>query len=157
MKKNQKGVSMIEVLVSFMLLSVVLLGAAGVQANVMKQSTTAMTQTMADILVKQMIEKIRNNQNEIATYTSAAPTSAPSCFTSTTGCTTNSDIAKYDMYMWSKDVQSKLPNGEFSITNQAGLVTVTVRWNDSPSGGSSGTKSNWSVSAYLGNNLGLVI
>lgn len=157
MKKIEKGVSMIETMIAFALLSIVVLGAGALQGNVIKQSTSAMLQTQADLLSKEVLEKIRNNPGQIGVYTGSKPLAAPSCFTSTSGCTDPADIAKYDLYNWMNDVSARLPNGTATIQNPSqGLVVITLSWSDNPSGGAAAGKTTWTVSSFFGASLGVV-
>lgn len=60
--KAQKGMTMLEVLIAVMVLSVGLLGVAGLQTTNLRNSQSAHQRTMAVLLASGMAERIRANR-----------------------------------------------------------------------------------------------
>lgn len=67
--KKQAGFNLIEVLLAFLILSIGLLGVAGLQTTAVKASHTAMLKTVAITKVQDIAERIRsNNGAELIAY-----------------------------------------------------------------------------------------
>ena len=123
--QQQAGFTLIEVLIAFFILSIGLLGLAGLQTTGLKSNHSAYLQTQASIYANDIIERMRANRSSAldADYdiadTTATPPSAP-------GAT----IAVQDLNQW-RTLVSTLPSGASSVTNNSGKVTVVISWNDS--------------------------
>ena len=143
--KKQAGFNLIEVLLALLILSIGLLGVAGLQTTAVKASHTAMLKSIAITKVSAMIERIRANPAvDINEYALEAGTVGIS-----KGCDTRSDtilaaqcspedLASNDLYLWEKSlVNGGLPNttdtdGSVVIDNAATppIATVTVFWKE---------------------------
>jgi type IV pilus assembly protein PilV len=149
--RAQRGVSMIEALLATFLLSVALLGAASVQTNSMRQSTSISAQTQADLLARQMIERMRINPAGViegAYNAVSATTTDPGCLA--TGCLTGSNVAQGDINQWYADL-AKLPGGTGTVTGSGSgsNFAVTVAWKDNAAGAPGSGNQTWTVSAVL--------
>lgn len=150
--RAQRGVSIIEALLATFLLSVALLGAASVQTNSMRQSTAINAQTQADLLARQMIERMRINPAGViaGSYNAVnATTTDPGCMA--TGCSTGATIAQADINQWYSAL-GKLPGGTGSVAGAGAgsTFTVTVNWKDNASNAGAGAPTQtWAVSAVL--------
>jgi type IV pilus assembly protein PilV len=138
--KNQSGFSLMEVLVGIMVLSVGLLGIAGLQVNSLKSTRSASLRTQAMVLSQDIIESIRANKtyaiDDGANYTVAyeADLTTPATDCLTTNCNTAA-LAAYEMYQWRKQIYetatntSRFPEGDAAVTIGAGnMVTVSIKW-----------------------------
>ena len=140
---NQYGLSLIEVLISLVVLSVGLLGIAGMQATGLRNNHSAYTKTQASALAVDMADRIRANAAAAANYVGLdtansasfpAPT-ATNCKVAATNCSP-AEMAIYDKFQWSRPIVSAtaplLPGGRGRITQTdtaAGIVfTVTLFW-----------------------------
>lgn len=65
---NQKGLSMIEVLVAITILSIGLLGTAALQIQSKRANLGSVERTLASMLVNDMFERMRANPTEFNTY-----------------------------------------------------------------------------------------
>ncbi|MGH8397370.1 MAG: type IV pilus modification protein PilV [Gammaproteobacteria bacterium] len=140
------GFSLLEVLIALVILSVGLLGVAGLMSTTLKSNDSAYMQSQATTLAYNMIDRMRANivETNALTYNFAMP-AAPSAATYTTACTntvcSSANLATYDMGQWEYDLAAKLPQGRGSITTASSAtstypaavytVTVKVLWNDS--------------------------
>ena len=119
-----------EVMVSFMVLAVGLLGMAALQGNSLRYSMQAYFQTQSVILNYDIFDRMRANPAGVAggSYT---PDTMPASFTldcDSTMCTP-SQLATYDLVEWNQDVASYLPGGTATLSSpSAGLYTVTINW-----------------------------
>jgi type IV pilus assembly protein PilV len=124
MKKN-KGMTLIEVLVALLIVSIGLLGLAALQANSLKFNHSAYLRTQATQLAYDMAERIRanredaliNNTNYEIAFADAAPTNPGT-------------IEEYDQAAWLNQIAATLPNGDGEIDRTANRFRISVRWLD---------------------------
>lgn len=128
--KNQTGVSMIEILVLVIIMSIGLLGIAGLQVAGLRQTTNSGLQTQAMLLADDLIARVRANREAIvgggsvvasmANYgkknTVAFPTAAVAACATATGCTP-AEMATTDLFNWSQLVQNSLPTDATRLSN----------------------------------------
>ena len=127
--KNQKGFTLIEVLISVFLLSVGLLAVAAMQTTAMTGSTSSNNTTLSSQLAEEMVDRIRVNGG-----------SAPNIYGTldTANCTGLGlvDPALGDCTQWRDRLQSSgLPGAAGTVTvvpdspiSRTATVTVTVTW-----------------------------
>ena len=108
----QFGSSLIEVLVSLLILSGGLLGIAGVQSVSLRNNQAAYYRTQATMLSADMIERMRGNKTgvNLAAYDDVAGGATAACFT-VAGCTP-AQMAAQDVLAWSAQVTAALPGGD---------------------------------------------
>ncbi len=130
MWRQQTGFSLLEVLIAFIILSLGLLGAVGMQAAAMKSNKETRNQTVATSLARELADKMRGNHgiaikttaadnpylisatlNNASTIAFTAP--AENCFL--TACTTATAVATWDMADWQNRLQNSLPDPKFVI------------------------------------------
>ena len=131
--KNQKGFTLIEVLISVTILSIGLLGIAGLQVKGLRYTQSAFYSSQATSLAYAIADSIHANPalgdttyllDSPAPYYELAlsytvPTTYPSCIGTTATCaatSTTNPMATFDKNEWLKDVASSLPLGDGSIT-----------------------------------------
>lgn len=124
--KYQTGVSMIEVLVLVIIMSIGLLGIAGLQVAGLKQTAQSGTQTQAMFLAEDIIARIRSNRVAVLNDTtvipgdytkksgSVFPTAADADCAKSTGCTMDK-MAKTDLFNWSQIIQNSLPTSATTL------------------------------------------
>jgi len=126
-----------EVLISMIVLSIGLLGLAGLQMNGLKSNNSSYQRTQASLLANEMIDRIRANRAGLLLgyYDdfSGSPPSDPGCISS--GCTVQ-QLSIYDAYLWANELADRLPLGVGTVAGGGAdsLFTVTVRWDDNRSG-----------------------
>ncbi|MGH8312861.1 MAG: type IV pilus modification protein PilV [Gammaproteobacteria bacterium] len=140
---HQTGFSLLEVLIALVILSVGLLGIAGMVTTTMKSDDSAYMRTQATALAYNIIDRIRANQNaaQNGDYDIAVGTPAPGSSTICNGGAANcsgTDLASFDLAQWKQALISPsngLPSGDGSITTSTVggvfMVRVAVQWNDS--------------------------
>lgn len=133
--KNNLGFSLLELLVSVVILAIGLLGMAALQSNSMRFNHDAHLRAVAISQVNTMIDRMRaNNQGiEDGNYNSLSgiPNPAPTCAGSS--CTP-AEVAQLDIFNWNTANAAVLPAGQGSITAAGSLHTITIRWDNSRSG-----------------------
>lgn len=130
---------MLEVLISVIVLSIGLLGIAGLQAVGQRSNHSAYLRSQATSLAYDMIDRMRANQAGVGAGaynnldTTSTTYSNPGCVTS--GCSA-AEMAQYDIHDWQMRLANQLPTGHGTVTGAgAGSVfTITVMWNDERNG-----------------------
>lgn len=150
--KNQCGMTLIEVLIALLVLSIGLLGIAGLQLTGLRENQNAQYGTQAIYLANDMADRMRANPAGVAAanYDSIDSTSnvdydtQPAC-----QATCNSaEIANIDAYEWLSanvptSITNTLPSGQGIVTNNNNVprtFTITVMWDDDRQG--TGTNCN---------------
>lgn len=128
---KHRGFSLLEVLVTLVIISVGLLGLAGLQAVGLKNNQSALLRSQATCLAYDIIDRMRaNRQAALAENYNIALDATPS----------GSGIVSTDLIDWKTNLDQFLPDGDGSVTvTDAGVVTVQVRWNDARVTGGSAT------------------
>jgi len=114
-RRHHAGFTMMEVLVSIVIITVGLLGIAGLQALSLRSTAGAGLRTIATQLAYDMADRMRSNPEGIsvgAYDTTASPTSVPACYT---GTCSFQQIAQQDLQDWLTSVQAQLPDGQAVI------------------------------------------
>ncbi len=122
--RRHAGVSLIEVLVAIVLLSLGLLGLAGLQASGVRVSQSSIHRSQAAQLAHDMIERMRANAVNASAYRIALGEAAPDC----------SGVAACDLRDWRLRLQS-LPAGTGAVTVNGWQATVLVQWDDARGAG----------------------
>lgn len=100
--RQQRGFTLVEVMVTVFVVAVGLLAAAALQAVAKKAAVDAMQRTTASVLAQDIIERIRSNASQVAAYAAqgaalkVAPT-ASDC--AATPCTA-AELVSYDLARW---------------------------------------------------------
>lgn len=144
--RRQSGVSLIEVMIAFFVLSVGLLGIAGLHLGSLRDNGSALYRSRAVVLAADMLDRIRTNTPGLNSYAVGftGDGAQGSCHTTgaedANGCSA-SEMAQHDIWTWKRlisdmdDTGSEpatgLPDGQGRITvtddaTTAALQTVTV-------------------------------
>ena len=129
LRAQQSGFSLLEVLIAFIILSLGLLGAVGMQAAAMQSNKETRNQTVATALARELADKMRGNHaiaiktatadnpylkaETILTGTATFTAPAENCFS--TACSTPTAVATWDMADWQNRLQNALPDPKFVI------------------------------------------
>jgi len=131
-KRQVAGFSLLEVLVTVLVLSIGLLGLAGLQASSLRNNHSAFLRSQAVIKAYEGIDRMRANRAAAvagsyngtfdADYTVSDQTCSSVC--------SNAQMAASDLREWVTALR-RLPSGQgqIAVTN-AGLTTVLVSWDD---------------------------
>lgn len=118
MKSGQsKGFTMLEVLISIVIIAFGLLGVAGLQAYSLKNNHNASLRLTATALAADMIDRMRTNHDGVATLEYHKPNSADyqtavaTCLTAGGACS-HAQLATHDRFEWQTRIAAALPNGQ---------------------------------------------
>lgn len=154
---RQNGVSLIEVLVSILVLALGVIGAGGMQLAALRTSRQSGLQTAAIQLASELADRMRANDHQMKQADAdnlflgldyrAAVDGEPSqpgklCHT---GACSPRELAEFDLYDWKRRLRSTLPDGRAVICRDA------APWSDS------GKNLTWACTTGAGNAGTLVI
>jgi len=125
--KYHRGMTLIEVLVSLVVVSVGLLGIAALQLTTLKGNQEAYARSQASVLAAEILDRIRANQSgfNAGEYTVAM-----------NGTGTAGTTAGDDLDTWQQLIDTQLPGGAATaagaIARTAGtnIVTITIQWSE---------------------------
>ena len=158
MIRKQTGFSMIELLVSVVIMSIGVLGMAGLQIISMQQNRSALLQGEATLRANDILDRIRANPNtDYAALLNDTPGTTSDCVGDSANCSETA-MAAYDIAQWqcslnstaadgsthtvcdNFDIKGVLPGGFCtdvtdscaggSIDLTSGIYTVSVQWVD---------------------------
>lgn len=130
------GFTLVELLVTIVIIAIGLLGLAALQITGLKESQASSSRLLANQLAYDMADRIAANRLGAATeanYTIAhgtAVATAPDCVNN--ACSA-AEIASYDLAQW-KTSAANLLSGDGEISFSAPDYTIIVRWDESNSG-----------------------
>lgn len=138
---RQSGFSLLEVLIAVVILSVGLLGLAGMQVTSLKYVTSSLQRTQATSLAYDILDRLRANPTgtyatTLANAASGYSSSSGACFGNGANCSAN-QTALFDLSEWKTAIESLLPRGQGSVVVQAPgagstirAVTIMLEWED---------------------------
>ncbi len=133
-RKHSAGFTMLEVLITMVILSIGLLGLAGLQANGLKSNHQAYMRTQATLLAYDMSDRMRanmagvnaGNYDDISGKATATDCAAIEC--------TPAAMALYDTEQWNVANDVKLPSGQGTVSVASGIHTIIIMWDDERTG-----------------------
>ena len=148
-RRQERGATLLEVLITMLIVSFALLGIAGLQLASVRYQQTSHLRSTAITQVQVMAERIRTNANalsgsvDVSAYRAADAYAAattlptdPACGNGSTACTT-AESAQRDLREWRQLLAQELPGGRgslFDVTSGAitsvSARTVTVMWTE---------------------------
>jgi type IV pilus assembly protein PilV len=127
-KADQGGATLIEVLVTLVVVSLGILGFSALLITGLTSNKLAMDRSHASILAYSIIDSMRSNKANavLETYDRALGDPPPS----------GTQTANTDVSRWLAEVQARFPSGDGSIdlTQNTNEVTVTIAWDENKSG-----------------------
>lgn len=141
-RRAQRGITLLESLISIVIVALGILGILGVQLRTLSDTQTAVRRAQAIRLIEDFSERIKLNPNALgaavlsnyATGWGAVTGDIPDC---TRACTADK-LATYDMARWKRTVASTMPLGDASIfvvadetdANNRRQLGVMVSWRE---------------------------
>jgi type IV pilus assembly protein PilV len=136
---TQVGFSMIEVLVTMLIISLALLGTMGLQTYALRVNQGGQFRSQAVFLVADLAERMEanrlaaitaNNGYLVKTASNTVKTSSADC----SAACTKDQLADWDMAQWTSLVSTTLPQSMWTITQQVAgnpsTYTINVSWVD---------------------------
>lgn len=123
--KTESGFTLVELMVAVLVLTIGLLGLAGLQVKGLSNNHNAYLRTQATLLAQDMADRMRNNQGGLASYLGSP--SNNDCASST--CT-STEMAGYDLRKWGQQIAGRLPGASGSISKSANVYTISITWQE---------------------------
>ncbi len=117
--KRNRGFTLLEALIGFLILSVGMLGIASLQAMSLKAGKTSVYVSVAMMKAEEIIENMRINPGALSAYAGSGDGTSHAC-SGTTNCSPVF-LAQDDIFLWKKNLKAGLPNTAGTTT----LITVT--------------------------------
>jgi type IV pilus assembly protein PilV len=141
MMRRHAGVSLIEILVTLVLISLALLGSASLQVLSKRSNHGSMQRTIAAQLASDYLERVRSNKSALEDYVLASDIGGSTvavpgndCLADNANCT-DSQMATFDVWQWEQHLDG---NSELEgDTNSGGLLMPTACI-DGPAAGAAG-------------------
>lgn len=130
---GQRGFSLIEVLVSLLVLGFGLLGLALLQTTALKATQSANHRTVATNLAYEMLDMMRANRLLSARYAFINPPDLVAMQPLADSCNVaanTGNVVTDDSNNWMCHVVRALPNATANVAMVAGVATITITWAD---------------------------
>jgi len=153
MASPQAGFSMLEVLVTLVVLSTGLLGVANLQVDALRGNQGAYLASVAAQQAQDMTERMNANPagvmaNQYDVIDASIPDIEVNC---QSGDCTPTQLAQFDHNRWNTSNQALLPNGAGQVAEiSAGIFLVGVRWHDRQLAGASGWQTGTDAATACG-------
>ncbi len=141
MRHDQRGISLIEVLISILIISIGLLGVASLQSLSLSEGTSSYFNTRAQMATNDIIDRIIANRTQATSgaYANPIPNVKPEPDCDALGCTPT-EIATHDLWQVFDSVNNThpLPQSALNITynNVLSEYSIALTWDASGSGAS---------------------
>ena len=129
--RRVSGFTLIEVLIALVILSVGMLGIAGLYVHSMQAGRTSIMRHNAVTLVGDIADRIRANPRAGPAYALAGANN--NCVDGGINCTLG-QMAANDIFLWDQQAANTLPNGTVTIVFNNGVAPptyqITVAWTE---------------------------
>ena len=166
--KSNKGFTLLEALIGFLILSIGMLGIASLQAISLKAGKTSVYNSVALMKTEELLESMRVNPSAtaLAMYQTASAGAGTDKSCSTNTCD-EQELAQDDVYWWKKNLTAGLPGaatasvvldatGAAAAAAKMTEVTVTVNWKErhtSDTGNTTGVAKSHTTTAFICNEI----
>lgn len=127
---QQKGFSMVEVLIASIIIAFGILGVISLQLSELRNTRNALVHSQATMLIADITETIRANAAQFESY---ATLSAEDNDCKSAACT-QADIVESDLFNWTDRLTKTLPSGRGIISASAAVMTISIHWQEGNTG-----------------------
>jgi type IV pilus assembly protein PilV len=126
-----RGFTLIEVLIALIIMSVGMLGIAGLYVHSMQAGRTSVLRHNAVTLAGDIADRIRANPTAGAAYALAGANN--NCVDGGVDCTV-AEMAANDIFLWDQQAAATMPNGQVNVVFNNGIVPptyqITITWTE---------------------------
>lgn len=126
-KKKEQGISMIECLVSVIILAVGIAGVVGLQVRSLQSSNHAKSVAAAIILSEDIIERVRANVDNRSQYKLSKKIDPNACQTMP-NYNAGTRVSRQDLDQWEAKVACELPDPNVEVSFDGDTITVSIDW-----------------------------
>lgn len=116
--RKQRGVGLIEVLVTVLILATSLLAMGALQSRSLQFNHSAYLRSQANVLAYDILDRMRINREALVNYNRDLDDGKPAG-----GSVTNQDLNE-----WLTAVERSLPGGQGAIDCNGGVCEITLEW-----------------------------
>ena len=139
-RQRNRGFTLLEALLGFLILSIGMLGIASLQALSLKAGKTSIYNSVAMMKVDELFESMRANSTAAALTAYAiagAGTGTDNSCTGTKNCT-DAELAQDDIFWWKKNLKAGLPDTATTTVTVVAAVapskmataTIEIKWQE---------------------------
>ena len=138
--QNNRGFTLLEALLGFLILSIGMLGIASLQAISLKAGKTSVYNSVAMMKVEELFESMRANPSAVALAAYGVASVGAGTDNSCTGATdcTDEQLAQEDIFWWKKNLKAGLPDAVTAtvvvlapvVPSKTAVATVAVNWKE---------------------------
>ncbi|RTE64355.1 type IV pilus modification protein PilV [Amphritea opalescens] len=126
---SERGTTLIEVLVTLVLVAIGLSGMMAMQARGVQQNQSAYLRTQAVTIASDMADRLRlNRQAALADAYSLKLSQTVDAFSNTAGLSGGEKLANNDLSDWLGRVNAYLPSGDAEISRDDQAILITLSW-----------------------------
>lgn len=122
-KINNKGFTLVEVLVALIILSIGLLAVASMQTTSLRSNNNALIRSKATQGCQDILDRMRANRN--------AALAADYVIGMTDVVSAGTGMVSTDLSEWKNSLSNNLPSGDGSVVLTGSVAKVKVQWEDS--------------------------
>ena len=131
---RERGFTLIEILVTVIILAIGLLGIAGLQLTGLQYNQGAYHRSQIVVLTNDITDRMRANRETALAgaydITIGTPATGSSCDSAGADCQPTA-MAGADLAAWKQALADNLPDGDGAIARNGNVFTITVQWDDS--------------------------
>jgi type IV pilus assembly protein PilV len=146
---QQRGFTLVEVLIAVLVMAIGLLGLAGLQLTSLQSNQSAYHRSVATMAAMEIADRMIANGGQVASYAIDIDTAPPSASNCVGGTCDPSAMADFDLALWkcslgkhnedatcqALGVSGELPSGDGRIVDDGGnQFTITIMWDDERTG-----------------------
>lgn len=126
---GNRGLTLVEILIALLILSIGLLGLAGLQTMSLRFNTSAYYRTQATALAYDFADRMRANRQVALTgaYDVALQDPPPACGAVAVAGT----LEQQEIATWRNALACRIPQSTGEVVRNGNEVTLTVQWDDS--------------------------
>ena len=153
---KSRGFTLIEVLIALVILSLGLLGLAGLQIISLKNNQSTYVRGQANLMAMDVIDRIRANPHAqqlylttvVAASTHSADPPCNQCKDSGNLCAPQQIVA-LDLCDWQAQLSKLSTDATGAITNSNGVYTISIQWDENRDGAVNALDANITMSFLL--------
>ena len=122
---HQRGVTMLEVLIAIFVLTLGLLGTAGIQSQMQVAELEAYQRAQAVVLLRGMVDRVNANRRNAASYVTASPLGASLQDCTTAATTTARDLCEWNNVLYGAS-ETRASQSLGAMNSARGCITNPV-------------------------------
>lgn len=149
---RQAGFNLLEVLITLVVLSVGLLGLAGLQLQSLQYNHSAYLRSQASLQAYDIVDRIRANHRCLRDSDDCPYNTSESADAADRGCNESDcaiqQMAEHDLYEWNAANEARLPAGSGTvelIDSDNNIYEITVRWQEDQDSGTRAEFTYWAM------------